>query len=977
MPPSPSRAAASEARKGDDRNALKKAAHRFREQRGKVLRLLGQTAHLYGADFAILWVAPEGQAEVYASEALQGRFRTWLDDTVQRDAENCVRRSREDKDRKKREGLQVLKGDQVFGDQGQIFDPATGTSAMVCGDGDVGEGDDVAGHATGNADELLPRLALAGPGTIDDTLPTPTRVVGPSSSFQQDLSSPAQSRQPLGPPAARLSRSFATDNLSTSQYSPNLAASPLPSPLMPASSPYPPTAPAPPPATAKLVRRTFTPSELEAWYRERISDLCYKVDKLVCKRWIKAVEPHKQTRYPYQKGDDHKPGWWPREIRHKEPDHLNKSERVALLLHILRSGPVSVDELELATAAVSVHISTDKMAILHEIYHVAREEKVLIDQSAGASLHMIFHLPSSPSVLAVAADGTYAELSVALEVSSSAAEEPVSPPGTAKQHNTRHRARRSIGQPNDLAAPQLSPAGAARVPSPLQQTPRAANRLQPYPLARSHSHSEVPHAGAGAGTGSEAGPSRSPVPPSAGMSRSQSLAGPVTSAGRPRHVSGSRRDTRGALLDEADHRGAEALDATPYDVGNAGPSQVTPGRRGEQGSPLAPQAASMGRSFSASAAGGGSAGKKVARTIDDAVASPAMLKSRSRLSQQHFDQMVLGASSAEKQQRRTFAAQQQHFPVVYEQALHPHGMPPQFQLHQHHQQQLAQMQAQQQLPPPPRQSLPPAPPGQILVYDPYPDAISSALPQPPPLARQLSAQSAGGHTSMQHGHPPVPQHHQHHQPSPVPPQHAGFSASPHLPQLPYAHAVSHAHAQMHLETQMRHHAVHHHAPAPAPAGGEFDAYAPGSAGADAGVRTGTGAYPTPTTGTYASPHFAHAASAGPGGGHGSAPAAVSAGTQDGFLVALPSGGPPGGGLDAYAGEYGGASEDWRVYATPPVGFGAEATMAFEPGYYGGEGEDEFGLLGSLGGDAEEQLRRDKDEARRRYEEHAFGQVVGA
>ncbi|BGP51019.1 hypothetical protein JCM10450v2_006945 [Rhodotorula kratochvilovae] len=1030
MPPSPSRAA-SAGRKGDDRDALKKAAHRFREQRSKILRLLGQSAHSFGADFAILWVAPEGQAEVYASEALQGRLRTWLDDAVQRDAEDCVRRDREEKERRRMEGLQVLGGSQVFGAQGQVVNPAAGPEAMDCG-GDGGDGAAVEGRSSSDADDFLLPVPPSGPSASDDALPTPTRVASTSNDYHQDLSSPAQPRQPLGPPAARLSRSLATNNLSASQLSPHLAASPIPSPLLPPSafpsSPYPPAASAPP-APAKLVRRTFTPDELEQWYRDRLNELWHKVDKIVCKTWIKTVEPNKQSRYQYQKGDEHKPGWWPREIRHKEPDHLNKPERVALLMHILRNGPVSIEELELATAAVSAHIPTEKMSILHEIYRIAKEEKAAIEQSS---------------------DGTFAELTVALEVVTNKAEEQLSPAADEpKLHNTRHRARRSIGQqPAELSAPQLSPA-AARVPSPLQQTPRAANRLQPYPLSRSHSHSDV-HA--------EAGPSRSPAPPppsaSAGMSRSQSLAGPVTSAGRPRHVSGSRREIKGAL-EEADLLGAEAVDATPY---GAGRPHVTPGRGGEQGSPLAPQAASMGRSFSTSAVGGGgaggSAGKK-ARAIDDAVASPAMLKSRSRLSQQHFDQMVLGASSAEKQQRRAVAAQQQqqHFPVVYEQP-HAHEMPPQFQLHQHHQQQLAQLQAQaqaqQHLPPPPRPplhhahsqplphphqrvpshpqhphpdqghlpALPPAPPGQILVYGPFPNQSAPALPHPPPqLVRQLSAH-AGMHPS--HGHPQMHPHHHHQQqhPSPVLPQHAGFSPSPHLPQLPqlpqlpHGHGHPHGHAPMHAHQQQQGHALahghphphphpqtqvqvqvqvhaaqHHHTRAPQPQG-DFDAYGPTSGGTSGAG----GSYPTPTTGTYASPHFAHASAGGGsgpaspflggGGGGGSGGGTphsqppLSAGTQDGFLSV---GGGGAAGLDGYAGEYGAGAEDWQAYATPleGLGLGVEATMAFEPGYYGGEGEDEFGLLGSLGGDAEEQLRREKDEARRRYEEHAFGQVVGA
>ncbi|KAI0976175.1 hypothetical protein F4678DRAFT_456494 [Xylaria arbuscula] len=69
--------------------------------------------------------------------------------------------------------------------------------------------------------------------------------------------------------------------------------------------------------------------------------------KIIAKAWVKAVAPKKQSTHPYTKGDTSRPDWWPRtyckygedsykEMRHKEPDHLGKDERVYLLCHILR-----------------------------------------------------------------------------------------------------------------------------------------------------------------------------------------------------------------------------------------------------------------------------------------------------------------------------------------------------------------------------------------------------------------------------------------------------------------------------------------------------------------------------------------------------------------------------------------------------------------------------------------------------------------
>jgi hypothetical protein len=59
---------------------------------------------------------------------------------------------------------------------------------------------------------------------------------------------------------------------------------------------------------------------LETRFRQ-LQQLCCKI---VAKAWIKVIEPKKQTRYPYNRGEESKPEWWPDGVRHKEPDHLMK-----------------------------------------------------------------------------------------------------------------------------------------------------------------------------------------------------------------------------------------------------------------------------------------------------------------------------------------------------------------------------------------------------------------------------------------------------------------------------------------------------------------------------------------------------------------------------------------------------------------------------------------------------------------------------
>lgn len=76
------------------------------------------------------------------------------------------------------------------------------------------------------------------------------------------------------------------------------------------------------------------------FYSQRWRDLQQTGCKIVGKALVKAIEPKKQTHHPYTKGDKCAPDWWPstsgeNKVRHKEPDHLYKKERVALCEHII------------------------------------------------------------------------------------------------------------------------------------------------------------------------------------------------------------------------------------------------------------------------------------------------------------------------------------------------------------------------------------------------------------------------------------------------------------------------------------------------------------------------------------------------------------------------------------------------------------------------------------------------------------------
>lgn len=70
-------------------------------------------------------------------------------------------------------------------------------------------------------------------------------------------------------------------------------------------------------------------ADLKDWYAERFESLQQETCRLVVKNWIKVIEPKKQSKFPYNRGDDCRPGWWPQDIRHREPDHLQKPGRLA------------------------------------------------------------------------------------------------------------------------------------------------------------------------------------------------------------------------------------------------------------------------------------------------------------------------------------------------------------------------------------------------------------------------------------------------------------------------------------------------------------------------------------------------------------------------------------------------------------------------------------------------------------------------
>jgi hypothetical protein len=118
--------------------------------------------------------------------------------------------------------------------------------------------------------------------------------------------------------------------------------------------------------------------------------------RLLAKNFIKIIEPRKQVRHPYNGGrkpggapgekgnpEDTKPDWWPRDVIHKEPDHIKKEFRLKLLVHLVQNllpMGITADLLEEAADDCRRHLLPEdkvdeKAAFLDEIFRVRKIEE--------------------------------------------------------------------------------------------------------------------------------------------------------------------------------------------------------------------------------------------------------------------------------------------------------------------------------------------------------------------------------------------------------------------------------------------------------------------------------------------------------------------------------------------------------------------------------------------------------------------------
>ncbi|OJJ48563.1 hypothetical protein ASPZODRAFT_130629 [Penicilliopsis zonata CBS 506.65] len=137
-------------------------------------------------------------------------------------------------------------------------------------------------------------------------------------------------------------------------------------------------------------------------YYEKAFDTFQQLNcRAIAKAWIKLVEPRKQVHHPYngRRGssgasrradpESTKPKWWPAGVKHREPDHLLKAERIRLLVHILcelfHSHRITAEKLKEAGSDVRRQITpTERLHVLDEIYHVRQMEESYLNGELDA-----------------------------------------------------------------------------------------------------------------------------------------------------------------------------------------------------------------------------------------------------------------------------------------------------------------------------------------------------------------------------------------------------------------------------------------------------------------------------------------------------------------------------------------------------------------------------------------------------------------
>ncbi|CEH12707.1 Protein of unknown function DUF2841 [Ceraceosorus bombacis] len=349
----------------------------FKNKRDQVLRALGKAAYINGSHFAIMWVSARGDVETYASEALQNRLDDWfIQSGIAEEGKSLVMGSK-DAPRSnpfEQDGNGSNAGDDDASDQSDA-DDVEDPSPLRHQQSDMTDvfldGPSSSMAAFQDRIDLRPTLgrsntAASGSLSLKRKHVAPLDTAGANDAFVRSLNGGRDAFKLEVPHSAPLLSHEDGPQSSTPRL-----------PLRTTSSRLPSSA-----SSQALVNvRLENAAARTAFLELRFSQLQQGMCKTVAKAWIKIIEPKKQTRCPYNKGEEGKPTWWPEGVRHKEPDHLMKPERHLLLLTILRSPKIKVARLQLATAEVVALIRADRVSLLMDVYRIAREEERMREEN--------------------------------------------------------------------------------------------------------------------------------------------------------------------------------------------------------------------------------------------------------------------------------------------------------------------------------------------------------------------------------------------------------------------------------------------------------------------------------------------------------------------------------------------------------------------------------------------------------------------
>ncbi|KAK6453931.1 uncharacterized protein RJT20DRAFT_64384 [Scheffersomyces xylosifermentans] len=165
------------------------------------------------------------------------------------------------------------------------------------------------------------------------------------------------------------------------------------------------------PATNRMYNLTFSRSRilpLMTQYRHLFCTLTQDYCKLLAKKWIKLIEPRKQSLHPYKDSHRSRPKWWPETIPHIEPDHLSKDNRIKLLTSIIRNPTFNLKEMKRISHSISYKYPVAEN-IVNEIFYLAAYDQLFYNQLRNCSelieeisletrtilKHPVIHIPVS------------------------------------------------------------------------------------------------------------------------------------------------------------------------------------------------------------------------------------------------------------------------------------------------------------------------------------------------------------------------------------------------------------------------------------------------------------------------------------------------------------------------------------------------------------------------------------------------------